>query len=460
MVFEKVVERFSKKSPVTVMTHLILERALNENLVNEIFEKHSTSQYTRMLLFSTVVDIMSLVALRLSSSVHSAAKGMEDDLTVSMAALYKKIDGVDPAVSRALVSETALRFTPIIKELQPERPPILAGFRIRIVDGNHHAATEKRLKELRDLRGAALPAQSLVVYDPDQEMILDILPWEDAHAQERMLMRFLLERAVRGELWIGDRNFCCAPVLLGLIERGAHFLVREHGANPNPKTETKLRKVGSTETGTVYEQFVSLQDEKGVVHRFRRIEIHLKSPTEDGDMVIRLLTSVSAARLSAQKAAEIYRMRWRIEAMFQRLESVVASEVKTLGEPRATLFAFAVAAVAYNVLSMVKISIRAQHAKFLEKEGIELSPYYIGLQVRANYGGLMIATDESDWAHYRSLSDKEFAQLLLALASNVKPIYLRSYPRKPKVVTKKGYVSRAEAQAHVATARLLERNVA
>ncbi|GAB7549670.1 hypothetical protein CS8_093820 [Cupriavidus sp. 8B] len=61
-------------------------------------------------------------------------------------------------------------------------------------------ASEKRLKPLRGFRGAALPGQSLVVYDPDTAMIVDLVPCEDAHAQERAIMETLLASAQPAEL--------------------------------------------------------------------------------------------------------------------------------------------------------------------------------------------------------------------------------------------------------------------
>jgi hypothetical protein len=114
-------------------------------------------------------------------------------------------------------------------------------------------------------------------------------------------MQELLPRATKGELWIADRNFCCAPILLGFNERGAYFLVRERAISPNPKAQGKRRSTGRVETGQVYEQIVSIKDENEVSHRFRRIEIHLDTPTEDGDTVIRLLTNAPASTLSAKK---------------------------------------------------------------------------------------------------------------------------------------------------------------
>lgn len=453
--FSRVLERFKQKSAITVMAQLGMARALDAKWINELFEQRSSEQYTRELLFSTTVDLMSVVSLGLSPSLHAAAKSMEKELNVTVQSVYNKLNGIEPPVVRALVSGSAERLVPVVQALEPKRVATVKGFRLRIVDGNHLAASEKRLKVLRKFRGAALPGQSLVVYDPDLGLVLDVLPCEDAHTQERLLMQEVLTRAAPWDLWIGDRNLCTGPIICKVIEQGAHFLVREHAANPNPIELSPMRRVGRIETGTVYQQTVGVKDEHGVVHRLRRIEVRLKTPTEDGEKFIRLLTNVPASRFSAQNLARLYRRRWKIEMMFQRLESVLQSEIKTLGQPRAALFAFGVSVLAYNVLSMLLTAVRVQHAATLADEEIELSPYYIAIEIRANYAGMMIATEAKDWKHYESLGTKEFAKALLALAAHINPRRLRSHPRKPKVAKKKGYVSKRAAQRHVATSRVM-----
>jgi len=62
---------------------------------------------------------------------------------------------------------------------------ILPGWRLRVLDGNHLPASEKRLASLRGHRGAALPGQTLVVYDPDSGLVTDLVASEDAHQSER-----------------------------------------------------------------------------------------------------------------------------------------------------------------------------------------------------------------------------------------------------------------------------------
>lgn len=255
MVFNEVVARFVERSPISVMAQLALHRALEPTWLDALFADHRQRQYSRELLFSTTVDLMSLVALGLRPSVHAAAQAKKD-LSVSLAALYAKINNTEPALVRALVRGSAERLRPVLEAMPTKRPPLLAGYRARVLDANHLPASEKRLKPLRGFRGAALPGQSLVVYDPDIAMVVDIVPGEDGHEQERTLMPAVLATARHGDLWMADRNFCTTTILVGLDERQATFVIREHGASPNPCTVGSKRKIGRIETGVVYEQTV------------------------------------------------------------------------------------------------------------------------------------------------------------------------------------------------------------
>ena len=56
-IFERVVE----ESPISVMVRGLMERSLAPEKINLIFEPNAQTQYTRELLFSRLVDLMSLV---------------------------------------------------------------------------------------------------------------------------------------------------------------------------------------------------------------------------------------------------------------------------------------------------------------------------------------------------------------------------------------------------------------
>ena len=102
--------------------------------------------------------------------------------------------------------------------------------------------------------------------------------------------------------------------------------------------------------------------------RWRRIELALDRPAEDGDATLRLWRNlpeaVRAERVEPRGSpdtAELHRTRWRIEGMFGRLEAVLHSEVSSLGHPRAALLAFAAAVLAHNVLALPQRAVEQAH---------------------------------------------------------------------------------------------------
>jgi IS4 transposase len=109
MVWQAVLERVEQQMPAAVMTRLALEQALPASWLDQVFEQHRQRQYSRELLFSAVVELMTLVTLGLRPSLHAAARKFDERLPVSLTALYDKVNRCEPALLRALVT---LRRTP------------------------------------------------------------------------------------------------------------------------------------------------------------------------------------------------------------------------------------------------------------------------------------------------------------------------------------------------------------
>jgi IS4 transposase len=323
---------------------------------------------------------------------------------------------------------------------------------VRILDGNHLPASEKRLAPLRGFRGAALPGQSLVVYDPDSGLVTDLVAEEDAHASERAAVGPLLDSARPGELWIADRHFCTRMVLQGWQVAGAGFIVREHGRHPRLAGQGEWQGRGRIETGSVGEQEIEVEGQQA---SWRRIDLALDAPTEDGETTIRLWSNLPE-EIGAGRIAELYRTRWRIEGMFGRLESVLQSELTGLGHPRAALLGFAVAVLAYNVLALLARCVERAHQRAHEPPP-EVSTYHLALHVRAGYEGLLIAVPPEHWTSWHAADPAHLAERLLQLARRIDPRQVAPSKRKPKPKPKtpKGYVDGKTARAHVATARVL-----
>src|SRR5438067_9976786 len=229
MIFSDVFERFIEDSPITVMVQAILENALPPATVDQLFEDYAEQQYTRALLFSGVVDLMSLVVCGVRPSINSAYKKMAPLLGVTRKAVYDKIDRVETTTSAALVRHSGSALGAIIDELGSRNEAWLEGYRVRILDGNHLPGTEHRIKPLRFTRAGALPGHALVVLDPQRMLITDVVLCEDGHAQERSMTEAILELVRPGDLWIKDRNFCTTGFLFGIVGRGGSFVTRQHG---------------------------------------------------------------------------------------------------------------------------------------------------------------------------------------------------------------------------------------
>jgi IS4 transposase len=428
------------------MARIALEHALPSDWIDTVFEDHRQRQYSRELLFSTVVELVTLVSLGLRPSLHAAARTVEV-LPVSMGALYDKVNRTEPAILRALVRGSAERLGPVAASWS--RGPSLPGWQLRVLDGNHLPASEKRLAPLREHRGAALPGHTLVVYDPDSGLVTDIVPNEDAHQSERAAVGPVLDCAEPGQLWIADRQFCTRTILLGWEAAQASFLVREHGRHPQLAAEGSWRACGRTDTGEVREQRIELS---GAAAPWRRIELTLDTPTEAGESVIWLWSNLPE-QIEARQIAQLYRRRWCVESMFQRLEAALHSEIRSLGHPRAALLGFAVAVLAYNVLALLQRCIEQAHQA--THPALQVSTYHLALQIRSGYEGMLIALPAEQWPAYDDADPATVAAHLTWLARNVVPRQLAASPRGPKRTAKKGYVDAAVARKHVATARVL-----
>lgn len=452
MLLSKRFQAFVEGSPVSVMIRGVLERAFDPERVDAMFAKTAQSGYTRDLLFSTAVRLMSEVVLGVSPSVHAVYQDNAASIPVTVTAVYDKLKGIETEVSAELVRDSARQLAPIIRLMRGAAPPLLSGHRVRILDGNHLAGTEHRLKGLRRLRAAALPGQSLVVLDPELMLMIDVVPCEDGYAQERSLLKDILPMVAAGDLWIDDRNFCTTGFLFGIARRKACFLVRQHSRNLYWELVGERKCRGRIETGKVFEQTMHLHDpETGETLVVRRITVELDEPTRDGEMEIHLVTNLPWTDASAKQVARLYAKRWTIERAFQDLTVALVCEINTLGYPKAALFGFCLALTAYNAVSLVKASLRAIHGH--EKVESEVSWYYLCLHISKVYAGMMIAVPAKHWEIFRRLDDKQLTSLLKELAANIDLKRFRKHPRGPKKPQPKK-VSGAKTK-HVSTARIL-----
>lgn len=448
----KIFERFVEKSPISVMARGVLERVLAPDRLNELFEGAARRQYTRDLLFSVVFDLMSRVVCGSHKSVHAAYQASDEDIAVSVTSIYNKLEHVEPETSAALVRYSAQATGAVIEAMGAKLPPWLPGYRMKILDGNCLRATQHRLRGLRGIAAGALPGKALVVLDPASKTMIDVFPCEDGYAQERSLLDQVVLTVEAGDCWIEDRNFCTVQFMFTITERDAHFIVREH-KNIQWQALGRMIRKGSVDSGVVYEQPIVVPDEAGRELQLRRIRLRLNQPTRDGERDVFLLTRLPR-KVNARKVADLYGRRWTIENAFQELAEHLNSEINTLGYPKAALFGFCIALIAYNVMSVINAALRNVHgAETIEQE---VSGYYIADEIAGTYRGMMIAIPEKHWRVFRRMTTQEFAKALRRLASNVKLRKYKKHPRGPKKPGPRRVPDKN--RPHVSTFRLINRS--
>jgi hypothetical protein len=114
--FSAIFEQFVAASPVSVMVRGIMERIFEPQALDDLFERHAIQQYTKELLFSTVVGLMSLVVSGIHPSVSAAYKALEKVVGVSRPALYGKLNGMEPVISQALVRYSVEHLKPVMAQ--------------------------------------------------------------------------------------------------------------------------------------------------------------------------------------------------------------------------------------------------------------------------------------------------------------------------------------------------------
>jgi hypothetical protein len=450
--FSEIFNRFATKSAVSVMFRGTLENAVTAELLDEIFSKTAKRQRCGELLFSSVVNLLAVVATGGRRSVNDAYLARKEEFTVSVASVYNKLNRMEMEVSRQMVRQTAMRMADVVTQLAPRRQPMLAGYQTKILDGNHLAATEHRIEELRTIAAGPLPGYALVVLEPDRMLATDVFPCEDGHAQERSLLPQVLMTVKARDLWIADRNFCTTGFLFGIAKQVAAFVIRQHKQTLTYELLGERRKIGHCPTGMIYEQKMQLTDEAGNSMTIRRVTIELKEPTRDGETEINVLTNLPATAANARSVANLYLHRWTVERAFHELDQAFNGEIKTLGYPGAALLSFCVALLAYNVTSVVKSALAATHGDKAKRE--DLSGYYLAGEVAATYYGMMIAVPDVEWTtHFALRNPAELARILKALAANVRPDRFRKNVRGPKKPAPKRVYDKKHP--HVSTARIL-----
>ena len=112
MVLDPIFDRFVADSPLSVMARATIEHALSAEALDALFERTADKQYTRELLFSTVVDLMSLVVCGTHPHVKAAFQAQVERIPVTLKSVYEKLQQIETHTAAELVRFVAGRCEP------------------------------------------------------------------------------------------------------------------------------------------------------------------------------------------------------------------------------------------------------------------------------------------------------------------------------------------------------------
>jgi hypothetical protein len=441
-------------SPLTILVRGVVEWTFPVGFT-ALFEEYAQGRWTRKLTINAIVWLMLQVVAGVRKSVFAAFQADQSEASPTVAAtyqaLYGKLGRLNVEFSEALVQTSAERLQPLLEAAGCRWYSGWKNYRVRILDGTDAAGTEHRLRVLRKIKAAGLPARFVVEYDAATGLCTQVVASEDAYASERRLVRKILAQATANDLFVADRFYCTTDFMAAVVLKQAFAVVREHAGHLRILSEGKCKKRGKIDTGTVYEQTIEVEDtETGETWRWRRIIIQLTEPTREGEMEIRLITNLPT-KVHARRVAALYRKRWTLERHFDFLKNCLHAEIESLGRPSAAVFAMCMSLVTANALAAIKQALRFTHG---EEEFEKLSGYYLADEVAGNYRAIDTLIHQATWRHLSVLPPRRFWRWMGNVASHVRTRAFHKHPRGPKNPHKPKRAS-GKNRHHYSTYRLL-----
>lgn len=447
MADSKPLDRYLEKCPFAVLTQATM-RGVIASEFNEVFQEERSQQYEKTVSFSDVATAVADVVLRFAANFRQAYRTHKEELNVSLTSFYNKINATELQISEGIVSRSAQRARELQDELGFVPWEVLKGYNVYALDGNHLQESEKRLKPLRLLHDAPLAGTTVGRFDLQRQLFDRAYLLEDAHAQESSTLDQVANDLTPGDLILADRHYCVLDFLSKTNQRNAFFVIRQHGRFKGILVG-KRRKIGETETGTVYEQVIKTSSSADAM-QMRRITIELNTPTRDGDTVIHVLTNLPDD-VDALTIADLYRHRWEEEVGYYYLTTTMTCELKSVGHPQAALFLFCMALMAFNMRQVVFAALYAEH----DQESVdEISHHALSVEIHRYTDGMLVVLDDAFW---NDLFGPGLRQVGLYLREFSKRVDLKRYRksvRGPKKKVEKPPLKRRKT--HVSTAKILK----
>lgn len=350
---------FLARMPLAEAVLSVWRFVFDEARLQGLWERRRGRCYENIICFPTMVHLVADAILQYEGSGRrSFEKNMEQGtLKASVAAAFKKLGRLPQAVSQEFLESG----TVALREIYPayamhKLPSSLRTFHPVTIDGKTIKNVAKRLKPLRGSAGGLLGGKAVVAVEWTTGLAVGLQTHLDGDASEKRLLGEVISRVrlvVTGpRLFVVDRGFCDLVQMQHFTAQvGDHFVVRHHRGLTFTPDPTRGEKRSTDDEGrTVVETWGWAGSPSHPDRRYLR-RIQLLRPVQD-DLVL-LTDLVSEDQYPATDLLWMYRQRWGIERMFQKVTEVFGLQRLIGGTPKACLFQFAFCLLLYNVIQVV-----------------------------------------------------------------------------------------------------------
>lgn len=351
-----------RRLPLARGVLLAWRAAVSDAVLGEVFESARGRSYEDTLTFPELVRLFADAIVSHGGSGRQAMVRAQEGhrLNVSPQAAYGKLRRVPQEVSRLLLERGAQRLEALIPgPIRAALPASLSGFKGVTIDGKTIKNLAKRLKATRSAKGGLLGGRVLAALSMDTGLIASMQTHLDGYADEAAMLGALLpstRRLIAGpRVYILDREFGYVPYLDQLAAGGDAFIVRRR--KDTAFRENAPAKEGKDKEGRRYTEHWGVLETKHPARSLPVRQVSLERPGEDTIVVVTSL--LDAGRYPATDILDAYLQRWGIERVFQQVTEVFGLQRLIGSSPCAAIFQFALCALWYNVIQVVKEHVAA-----------------------------------------------------------------------------------------------------
>jgi hypothetical protein len=371
-----------KQLPLAEAVLRLGQLVLSEERLNDIYQRRRGASYEKVITFPLFVNLIGDALLEHDGKGHQAfVRAIEKgQLEASKQAAYGKLHRVPISLSTGFLADTSTCLQSVFPAtVASPVPASLKGMAVINIDGKKLKHLPKRLLPLRHLKGKLYGGKLVVAADQRTGLTLAMEAVLDGETSDAPLVPGLLkqlrQQVAKPRLYVEDRQFRDL-VQPGLLEENEHFLIRYHPKVGFHRDEGKSVRTGRTAEGGLWEEEWGWLGKPADPRRVRVRRITLSREGEEAVIVVTDLLDATA--YPAGDLLKVYRHRWDIEQLFQRVTEVFSLRELISSTPRATIFQ---AAYCFLLSNMV-ITIRAflAESQALEPEAISTYQVHYDLQ--------------------------------------------------------------------------------